>query len=75
MLNVNILNKKRNELNSTERGNRNPMGAKKLNIYIPEEMFIKMKWSSVAMKSKFVEIKRGESYIQKKDRPAHSSMA
>lgn len=37
-----------------------------LKIYIPEKIYIKMKWSSIATKSDFVEIKREESYVPKK---------
>lgn len=39
--------------------------ARKLDIYIPEKIFIKLKWSSVPMKSDLVEIKREESCIPK----------
>lgn len=37
--------------------------ARKLVIYIPEDKFIKLKWSSVEMNSQLVEIKREESCI------------
>lgn len=68
MLDVNMLNKQRCELNRIERDNGSAVGAAKLNIYIPEKMYIKMKWSSNLMKCEFVEIKREESYIDKKNR-------
>lgn len=42
--------------------------SRKLIIYIPEDKFIKLKWSSVAMTSSLVEIRREESCIPlKKD--------
>lgn len=40
--------------------------ARRLTIYIPEKIYVKMKWSSIATKSDFVEIKREESYVPKK---------
>lgn len=58
MLNANIL--------SNERGRGTFLIGTKLKIYIPERIYIKMKWSSIATNSDFVEIKREESYVPKK---------
>lgn len=41
--------------------------ARKLDIYVPEKNFIKLKWSSVTMKSDLVEIKREESCRPKRE--------
>lgn len=37
-----------------------------LKIYMPEKIYIKMKWSSIATRGDFVEIQREESYVPKK---------
>lgn len=63
MLNAAHLNSKRAPLmDKLEDG----LMAKHLKIYIPEKIYVKMKWSSIATKSDFVEIKREESYVPKK---------
>lgn len=58
LLNANVLNNERTQMV------RKPTA--KLNIFIPEKIFIKMKWSSIPMKMDCVEIKREESYVPKK---------
>lgn len=58
MLNASVL--------SNERSNGTFRLGKKLKIYIPEKIYIKMKWTPIATASEFVEIRREESYIVKK---------
>lgn len=66
ILKANILNVERGKLMGYLKGK--PL-ARKLNICIPEKIYIKMKWSSIAMKCDFVEITREESYVPKKRLP------
>lgn len=63
MLNAKTLSREREQLVNELKGE--PV-VKNLKIYIPEKNYIKMKWSSIATKGEFVEIKREESYVPKK---------
>lgn len=63
LLNATALSRERDQLMGKLEGR---VMARHLKIYIPEKIYIKMKWSSIATKSDFVEIIREESYIQKK---------